>query len=98
MTTREPTTRCLVYSLPAEWAPHGGTWLHWLQNKVYSRDELKLERTRLDMGDALNEHENVRLVCKVDLGRIKRVRSISSCPFRDRRVDSDHDLTKLYSS
>jgi agmatine/peptidylarginine deiminase len=98
MTTREPTTRSLVYSMPAEWDPHGGTWLQWPQNKFYSRDELKLERTRLDMLDALNEHENVHLVCKVDLGRIERVRNISSYPFHDRRVDSYQDLTKQYSS
>jgi hypothetical protein len=38
------------------------------------------------------------LLCSVDLERIERVRNISSYPFRDRRVDSYHDLTKLYSS
>ncbi len=136
MTTGEPTTRSLGYSMPAEWEPHEGTWLQWPQNKIYSRYELKLEGPWLNMVDALNEHENVHLVylaavnrvgleqspcgsgsiqswggsfaadlsgqvmckasmeaaenlvCKVDLGRIERVRSISSYPFRDRRVDS----------
>jgi hypothetical protein len=36
-------------------------------------------------------------LCTVDLGRIERIRNISSYPFRDRRVDSYQDLTKLYS-
>ncbi|MBK5108863.1 MAG: carbon-nitrogen hydrolase [Anaerolineales bacterium] len=37
------------------------------------------------------------LLCTVDLDRIERVRNISSYPFRDRRVDSYEDLTRLYS-
>lgn len=37
------------------------------------------------------------LLCTVDLDRIERVRNISSYPFRDRRVDSYQDLTRLYS-
>ena len=146
MTTGERTTRSPGCSMPAEWDPHEGTWLQWPQTKVYSRYELKLERTWLHMVDALNEHENVHLVylaavnrvglvlaprgsgsiqcwggsfaadlsrqvirnasmeaaenllCRVALGRFEQVRNIFSCPFRDRRVDSYHDLTKLYSS
>ncbi len=43
---------------------------------------------------SMEEQEN--LLCNVDLGRIERVRNISSYPFRDRRVDSYQDLTKLY--
>jgi len=37
------------------------------------------------------------LLCTVDLERIERVRNLSSYPFRDRRVDSYDDLTRLYS-
>ena len=42
------------------------------------------------------EEEN--LLCPVDLGLIEQVRIISSYPFRDRRVDSYQDLSKLYSN
>jgi N-carbamoylputrescine amidase len=45
---------------------------------------------------SMQEEEN--LFCTVDMGRIERVRNISSYPFRDRRVDSYQDLSKLYSS
>jgi N-carbamoylputrescine amidase len=44
---------------------------------------------------SMEDEEN--LLCTVDLGRIERIRNISSYPFRDRRVDSYQDLTKLYS-
>jgi N-carbamoylputrescine amidase len=44
---------------------------------------------------SLEAEEN--LLCTVDLERIERVRNISSYPFRDRRVDSYQDLTRLYS-
>ena len=44
---------------------------------------------------SLEAEEN--LLCTVDLERIERVRNISSYPFRDRRVDSYEDLTRLYS-
>jgi N-carbamoylputrescine amidase len=42
--------------------------------------------------------EGEDLMCPVDLGLIEQVRNISSYPFRDRRVDSYQELTKLYSS
>jgi N-carbamoylputrescine amidase len=38
------------------------------------------------------------LLCNLDLERIKRIRDLSSYPFRDRRVDSYQDITKLYSN
>ena len=44
---------------------------------------------------SLEAEEN--LLCTVDLERIERVCNISSYPFRDRRVDSYQDLTRLYS-
>jgi N-carbamoylputrescine amidase len=45
---------------------------------------------------SIEEEEN--LLCSLDLERIEKVRNISSYPFRDRRVDSYQDLTKLYSN
>jgi N-carbamoylputrescine amidase len=45
---------------------------------------------------ASSEAEEV-LVCTVNLSIIDRIRSSESFPFRDRRVDSYQDLTKLYS-
>jgi predicted amidohydrolase len=45
---------------------------------------------------SMMEEEN--LLCTVDLVSIEQIRYISSYPFRDRRVDSYQDLTKLYSS
>ena len=45
---------------------------------------------------SMEEEEN--LLCSLDLERIEKVRNISSYPFRDRRVDSYQDLTKLYSN
>jgi N-carbamoylputrescine amidase len=45
---------------------------------------------------SMKEEEN--LLCSLDLERIEKVRNISSYPFRDRRVDSYQDLTKLYSN
>jgi N-carbamoylputrescine amidase len=37
------------------------------------------------------------LVCPVDLTEIKKIRNRESFPFRDRRIDSYQDLTRLYS-
>jgi len=45
---------------------------------------------------SMEEEEN--LLCELDFEQIEKVRNISSYPFRDRRVDSYQDLTKLYSS
>jgi agmatine deiminase len=50
------------YHMPAEWEPHDGTWLQWPQDKVYDGYELKLQRIWLQMVDALNDHENVRVI------------------------------------
>jgi hypothetical protein len=44
----------------------------------------------------MEDEEN--LLCTVDLDHIERIRNISSYPFRDRRVDSYQDLTKIYSN
>jgi N-carbamoylputrescine amidase len=38
------------------------------------------------------------LICEIDLSSIDHIRNRESFPFRDRRVDSYQDLTKLYSS
>ena len=43
------------------------------------------------------EEEEI-LFCEIDLEQIEKVRNTSSYPFRDRRIDSYQDLTKLYSS
>ena len=45
---------------------------------------------------SMEEEEN--LLCALDFEQIEEVRNISSYPFRDRRVDSYQDLTKIYSS
>lgn len=45
-----------------------------------------------------SNQEDETLICEIDLAFIDRIRSRESYPFRDRRVDSYQDLTKLYSS
>jgi agmatine deiminase len=50
------------FYMPAEWAPHEGTWLQWPQDKLYRGYELKLEKIWLSMVDALHQHENVHLI------------------------------------
>ena len=46
---------------------------------------------------ASGEKEEI-LICEIDLCLIDQIRNRESFPFRDRRVDSYQDLTKLYSS
>ena len=60
----------------------GGSFMADLSGQVIEKASLEVD-------------EN--LLCTVDLERIERVRNLSSYPFRDRRVDSYEDLTKLYS-
>ncbi len=45
---------------------------------------------------SMEEEEN--LLYEIDFEQIEKLRNTSSYPFRDRRVDSYQDLTKLYSS
>jgi N-carbamoylputrescine amidase len=45
---------------------------------------------------ASSEEEEI-LVCSIDLSKIEEIRTRESFPFRDRRVDSYQDLTRLYS-
>jgi N-carbamoylputrescine amidase len=47
------------------------------------------------VGLASGDEEEL-LMCDVDLTHIEQVRGSFSFPFRDRRVDSYSDLTKLY--
>lgn len=44
---------------------------------------------------AARDQEEI-LVCPVDLSFIEETKKVFSYPYRDRRVDSYHDLTKLY--
>jgi N-carbamoylputrescine amidase len=45
---------------------------------------------------ASNENEEI-LICKVDLSEIEETKKRFSFPYRDRRIDSYHNLLKLYT-
>ena len=48
------------------------------------------------MLDDSDGDEEELLVCPVDLSYVEKIRKGFSFPFRDRRVDSYSDLTKLF--
>src|SRR5262245_2682711 len=57
------TPRSLGYSMPAEWAPHRGTWLPWPHNLETWPPQL--ERVRdvwVEMVSALSPHEQIYLL------------------------------------
>ena len=46
--------------------------------------------------EASKDQEEI-LICPIDLAEVEETKSLSSFPYRDRRVDSYQDLLKLYS-
>ncbi len=50
------------FHMPAEWEEHEGTWLQWPHDDQWPGYQLKLEKTWLEMVDALHEHENVHII------------------------------------
>lgn len=74
-----------------EESPDGGNGIQfWGGSFIANPSGQLLEKASME------EEEN--LICSIDLSRIEEIRNTSSYPFRDRRVDSYQDLTKLYSS
>jgi N-carbamoylputrescine amidase len=74
-----------------EESPDGGNGIQfWGGSFIANPSGQLLEKASME------EEEN--LLCSIDLSRIEEIRNTSSYPFRDRRVDSYQDLTKLYSS
>ena len=47
--------------------------------------------------EASKDQEEI-LICPIDLAEVEETKSLSSFPYRDRRVDSYQDLLKLYSN
>jgi len=50
------------FHMPAEWEAHEGTWLQWPHDDQWPGYQLKLEKSWLEMVDALHEHENVHII------------------------------------
>jgi len=50
------------FHMPAEWEEHEGTWLQWPHDDQRPGQQLKLEKTWLEMVNALQEHENVHII------------------------------------
>jgi len=50
------------FHMPAEWEEHEGTWLQWPHDDQWPGYRLELEKSWLEMVDALHEHENVHIV------------------------------------
>jgi len=50
------------FHMPAEWEEHEGTWLQWPHDDERPGQQLKLEKTWLEIVNALHEHENVHIV------------------------------------
>ena len=61
----------------------------WGQSFVADPDGVILKEASKDQEDIL--------VCPIDLAQVEETKSLSSFPYRDRRVDSYQDLLKLYS-
>src|SRR5574341_136809 len=59
---QEEMGRNSSYRMPAEWAPHEGTWLQWPHDNLFWGYQLRLERMWLMMVDALHRHENVHII------------------------------------
>ena len=66
---QEKTPRAQGFFMPAEWERHEGTWLQWPHDEQKKGFQLKLERTWLTMVDALQRHENVRIIVLDDRHR-----------------------------
>jgi N-carbamoylputrescine amidase len=81
----------VIYRVGLEAAPDGSGSIHfWGGSFAADLSSQVIKKA------SMQEEEN--LLYTVDLEHIERTRNISSYPFRDRRVDSYQDLTKLYSS
>jgi len=52
------------FHMPVEWEMHEGTWLQWPHDDQWPGYQLKLEKSWLEMVDALHEHENVHIIVK----------------------------------
>lgn len=65
-TTSLATPASLGFSMPAEWEPHEATWLTWPGNLITWPDgRLEIvERSYLQMMEALLPHEKVRLIVR----------------------------------
>ncbi|MCD6600083.1 MAG: agmatine deiminase family protein [Dehalococcoidia bacterium] len=50
------------FRMPAEWEEHEGTWLQWPHDDQWPGQQLRLEKTWLEMVNALYEHENVHII------------------------------------
>ena len=60
MDTKTPYS--LGYRMPAEWAPHEGTWLIWPHEDTHQDTQIHLEHLWLEMTMALCEHETVHII------------------------------------
>ena len=50
------------FRMPSEWEEHEGTWLQWPHDDQRPKWQLRLEKTWLEMVNALQEHENVHII------------------------------------
>ena len=50
------------FHMPAEWEEHEGTWLQWPHGDQRPGQQLKQEKSWLQMVDALHRHENVHII------------------------------------
>ncbi|MFC1878272.1 agmatine/peptidylarginine deiminase [Chloroflexota bacterium] len=62
MTDHSPNSQ--GYYMPAEWAPHEGTWLQWPHDEPFPGEQIRLESLWLAMTQALQKHETVHIVAK----------------------------------
>ena len=70
--------------------PNGESGINfWGQSFVADTDGVIIK-------EASKDQEEI-LICPVDLAEVEETKSLSSFPYRDRRVDSYQDLLKLYS-
>ncbi len=49
------------FHMPAEWEKHEGTWLQWPHGDQRPVQQLKQEKSWLQMVDALHRHENIHI-------------------------------------
>jgi len=50
------------FRMPAIWEPHEGTWLAWPHQNTHPGQQLKLEKSWLEMTAVLHKHENVHII------------------------------------
>jgi agmatine deiminase len=49
------------FYMPAEWAPHEGTWLQWPHDDLYPGHQMRLEHFWLALTETLHQHERVHI-------------------------------------